>query len=177
MMTALFGDRRRAFYAQARPVPLPPLAPEDCADFIQARFAETGKDVGTALAPLLGPVGRPPPAHDPHGARGVGADRRPSRRTRRRSPSPATRSLTDLDDEFRAFWWGLPGGPASGARGGRPRASGRTRRRRWAGRGAEPYVPPSEPSSSAPSSRWTGRPSSGYRVVDPLLAAWAADRG
>jgi uncharacterized protein len=53
MMARLFGDRRRAFYAQARPVPLPPLAPPDCAEFIAARFAATGKDVGDALGPLL----------------------------------------------------------------------------------------------------------------------------
>ncbi len=53
MMSRLFGDRRRAFYAQARPVPLPPLTADDCAEFVARRFTDTGKDVGQALGPLL----------------------------------------------------------------------------------------------------------------------------
>lgn len=54
MMQQLFGDRRRAFYAQARPLDLGPLAPEEVADFIALRFADTGREIGAALAPLLG---------------------------------------------------------------------------------------------------------------------------
>jgi hypothetical protein len=53
MMRELFGDRRRAFYAQARELVLPPLPDEDTAAFLHRRFAETGRDVGAALAPLL----------------------------------------------------------------------------------------------------------------------------
>jgi hypothetical protein len=54
MMAELFGDRRRAFYAQAAPIPLPPLAPEDLGEFIGDRFRSTGKDVGDVLGALLG---------------------------------------------------------------------------------------------------------------------------
>lgn len=53
MMRELFGDRRRAFYAQARPVPLPPLPPEELGAWIAERFTGSGKQVGAALGPLL----------------------------------------------------------------------------------------------------------------------------
>ena len=125
-MTALFGDRRRAFYAQARPVPLPPLAPEDCADFIQARFADTGKDVGTALAPLLA-LSAGHPQRTILMAHAVWEQTGTELRTRRRSAVARDLVLADLDDEFRAFWWGLPGGQrrvlVAVARGERPYSS------------------------------------------------------
>jgi len=60
MMNELFGDRRRAFYAQARPVRLPPLPPDDCAVYVTRRFAESGRDVGDALGPLLDVAGGHP---------------------------------------------------------------------------------------------------------------------
>jgi len=53
MMRQLFGDRRPAFYAQARPVQLPPLPAEELGDWIGSRSAGAGKDVGTAIGPLL----------------------------------------------------------------------------------------------------------------------------
>ncbi len=53
MMRDLFSDRRRAFYGQAGPVDLPPLAPDDVAEHVSFRFEATGKQVGTALWPLL----------------------------------------------------------------------------------------------------------------------------
>jgi uncharacterized protein len=53
MMRELFTDKRRAFYAQARQVGLPSLAPSDVADFVDARFQATGKQVGDALVPLV----------------------------------------------------------------------------------------------------------------------------
>lgn len=60
MMNALFTDRRRAFYAQARPVELPALPPEETAEFIATRFVATGREVGHALGPLLdGAAGHP----------------------------------------------------------------------------------------------------------------------
>src|SRR6266571_4586957 len=43
MMTELFADKRRAFYAQASPVRLPPLGADECADYIEGRFAASGK--------------------------------------------------------------------------------------------------------------------------------------
>jgi uncharacterized protein len=53
MMRALFDDRERPFYGQARAVPLAPLSSEDLAEFIGARFEDSGRDVGDALGPLL----------------------------------------------------------------------------------------------------------------------------
>jgi hypothetical protein len=53
MMRELFTDKRRAFYAQARQIDLPPLDQGDVAAFVSARFEASGKSVGEALAPLL----------------------------------------------------------------------------------------------------------------------------
>lgn len=53
MMEALFNDRRRAFYAQARAVELPLLPPTETAEFIASRFSRTERNVGDALGPLL----------------------------------------------------------------------------------------------------------------------------
>ncbi len=175
MMTSLFGDRRRAFYAQARPMSLPPLLPADCADFIETRFAESGKDVGTALSPLLLLASGHPQrtillAHavweltseDPADEETFAAAR--------------ARVLDDLDDEFRTLWWGLPGGQRRAlvavARGERPYAAGSVGGSRGGAvraalaallERAELVVDQSSPA--------------GHRIVDPLLAAWAQDRG
>src|SRR5205807_1254169 len=53
MMRELFTSKRRAFYAQARAVGLGPLDATDVAQFVEARFVQSGKDVAAALAPLL----------------------------------------------------------------------------------------------------------------------------
>jgi uncharacterized protein len=53
MMRALFDDRERPLYGQARAVQLGPLASEDLAEYIAGRFEHTGRDVGDALRPLL----------------------------------------------------------------------------------------------------------------------------
>jgi hypothetical protein len=60
MMRDLFSDRRRAFYGQAGPVDLPRLSPDDVAEHVSFRFEATGKRVGAALGPLLdGSQGHP----------------------------------------------------------------------------------------------------------------------
>jgi hypothetical protein len=53
MMRALFEDRERPFYGQARAVPLGPLASDDLAEYIGARFERSGRDADAALRPLL----------------------------------------------------------------------------------------------------------------------------
>lgn len=53
MMRELFADRRRAFFGQATPVDLFPLAADDLAEHVAERFAEHGRDCGEALGPLL----------------------------------------------------------------------------------------------------------------------------
>jgi hypothetical protein len=53
MMRDLFADRRHAFFAQASPVELGPLPPDALADHVTARFAQGRRDPGEALGPLL----------------------------------------------------------------------------------------------------------------------------
>jgi hypothetical protein len=53
MMRALFADRERPLYGQARPVALAPLADADLLHHIAGHFEATGRDPGSALEPLL----------------------------------------------------------------------------------------------------------------------------
>jgi uncharacterized protein len=53
LMRDLFSDRRHAFFAQAKPVPLPRLGAEDLAEYIGRRFRSARRDAGGALELLL----------------------------------------------------------------------------------------------------------------------------
>jgi hypothetical protein len=53
MMRELFADRGRAFFGQATPIDLPPLAPDELAEYMADRFFHDDRDPGEALAPLL----------------------------------------------------------------------------------------------------------------------------
>lgn len=53
MMRELFADRRRAFFGQATPIDLRPLAADELGEYITARFLHGDRDAGEALAPLL----------------------------------------------------------------------------------------------------------------------------
>jgi hypothetical protein len=53
MLNALFGDRTRPLFDQARPIPLHPLADSDLLEYIGARFQSSGRDPGEALDALL----------------------------------------------------------------------------------------------------------------------------
>jgi uncharacterized protein len=53
LMRDLFSDRRQAFFAQAAPIELPPLAAGELAEYIAERFERAGRDPGDALGPLL----------------------------------------------------------------------------------------------------------------------------
>jgi hypothetical protein len=53
LMAALFGDLERPFYGQAAPLELSPLADDDLADYISARFALSKREPGAALSWLL----------------------------------------------------------------------------------------------------------------------------
>ena len=145
MMRELFGDRRRAFYAQARELALPPLTDQDIADFLDRRFRDTSRSVGRALTPLL-------------------------QLTAGHRAGTARRLLS----EFQGVWSGLPTGQrrvlaqvadntaglyavsAAGGRGGSVGAALAA----LADRGE--VVPDS-----------AGR--TGHRVVDPLLGLWVWD--
>lgn len=53
LMREMFSDRRHAFFAQAAPIALGPLPADELAEFITARFTEARRDPGEALGPLL----------------------------------------------------------------------------------------------------------------------------
>ena len=53
MMRELFADRRRAFFGQATPIDLPPLAPDELGEYISAGFRHDDRDPGEALGTLL----------------------------------------------------------------------------------------------------------------------------
>lgn len=53
MMRELFASKRRAFYGQAGALELAPLSPVDVAEYVGERFARNDRDVAEALGPLL----------------------------------------------------------------------------------------------------------------------------
>lgn len=53
VMQQLFADPKRPLLDQAVPKNLAPLPLDDVADYVDRRFRQTGRDAGTALAPLL----------------------------------------------------------------------------------------------------------------------------
>jgi hypothetical protein len=53
LLAALFGERDRPLYGQARAIGLAPLADGDVAAYVDARFAATGREAGRALDYLL----------------------------------------------------------------------------------------------------------------------------
>lgn len=53
LMRALFSDRERPFYGQARPLELPTLPVDEAANDIEALLAADGLDAGTAVDELL----------------------------------------------------------------------------------------------------------------------------
>lgn len=53
MLNALFGDRKRPLFDQARPIPLDPLRDDDLLEFIGDRFQRADRDPGEALDALL----------------------------------------------------------------------------------------------------------------------------
>jgi hypothetical protein len=171
MMRELFGDRRRAFYAQARELELPRLDPEAAADFVVRRFADTSRDPGTALAPLLD-LADGHPQRTVLLAHGLWELTRTGQVADEATFAEAlTQVMTEQLREFEGTWTtlavgqrrvltriaegvvGLYAGDAPGGRSG----SNRTAVRALADRGE---VVPERAARS------------GYRVVDPLLALW-----
>lgn len=53
VMQQLFADPKRPLLDQAVPKTLTPLPLQDVGDYVDRRFASTGRDVGTAIAPML----------------------------------------------------------------------------------------------------------------------------
>jgi uncharacterized protein len=176
MMRELFADRRRAFYGRAAPVELSPLSPEDVAEYVAARFERNGRDVGRALEPLL-ELGAGHPQRTMLLAHTVfDLTRRGQPATDEIWQSAYERALHQVREEMRAVWSALPtsqrrvltavaenavplyaaGRSHGGSRGGAVRSAVRALEDRGE-------------VVSDPHAR------TGYRLTDPLLAAWIAD--
>jgi len=176
MMRELFADRRRAFYGQAAPVELPPLLAEDVATYVASRFERFERDVGQALEPLL--------------ALGAGHPQRTmllAHALFELTPRAGTATeeswqlayeavMRQVGDELRAIWSALPTGQRraltvvaensaplyasgrshGGSRGGAVRSAIRVLEERG-------EITPDRAART------------GYRLTDPLLAAWIVD--
>ncbi|MST32836.1 hypothetical protein GHK86_08900, partial [Acidimicrobiaceae bacterium USS-CC1] len=171
MMRELFGDRRRAFYSQARPIELPPLPAEELADWIGHRFTASAKDVGTAIGPLLETAaGHPQRAMLLANAlwavtpRGGAAGEEEWAAAMERADSETRDEIKTVrgalsTTERRVLTTTAEGGRGLYARGGPgPRGGSVTAAVRRLEDLGELVAAPGTPS--------------GYRVVDPLLARW-----
>ena len=170
MMSSLFGDRRRAFYGQARPVDLGPLDEVELAEFISERFERSGKAVGGALGPLLALV-QGHPQRSMLAAHAVWEATPPGGEANEETWAAAyERIMSDTRDELRAIWTGLPTGQrrvlATLADGGRPYAA---RRLNGGSRGGgtkaalAALVDRGEVAATVNGS---------HMIVDPLIADW-----
>lgn len=169
MMEKLFGDRRRAFYGQAVPISLAPLADVDLGQYIADRFGQTGKDPGVALRPLLDLASGHPQramllAHAAWEAteEGLPADEEAWGVAR-------LKAMVEVRDELRALWVGLPAGQrrvlTTLARGDQALYASRP-----AQGGSRGGAVRSALAALVDRGEVVGR-----RVVDPLLAAWVAE--
>ena len=183
MLDAIFNDPDAPMYGQYEPMRLGRLPAAIVADEVIKKFAETGRDVGDALSPLiliadghpqramllvsprLGPHPSQPARHRRHlgaGARGrAHAGAGPSSRC---SGSASARTTNG---------YCAPSGPSA-------RPSARRRPGSWTSRRARPATrcAPSWPaacSSSETRAQAEGSPVD-YRIVDPLLAQWMLRR-
>jgi hypothetical protein len=175
MMRELFTSRRRAFYAQARALDLKALPADEVAGFVEARFADTGKDVGTALGPLLAfAVGHPQRAMllahfvwEATPARGAATEETWARALDRVLSVEAA-------DELRAAWSSLPAGERRALLAiatGRPPYARSTQRQVGGSRGGgmEHAIGALIDGGNLVEDRQSH---TGYRIVDPLLAHW-----
>jgi hypothetical protein len=176
MMRELFADKRRAFYGQAAPVALPPLSPDDVADYVQRRFARSGREVGVALDLLLARAGGHPQrtmllAHHLWDVTAPGETA-----TEETWAKAYEHAMADVQDELRAVWSGLAVGQrrvlvaiAENADALYAAARSHGGSRGGAVSAAVQVLADAGEVADDPGTR------TGYRVVDPLLAAWLID--
>jgi uncharacterized protein len=110
MMRELFADRRRAFYSQASPIELTPLPADKVAEYIASRFAETGRDPGRALDPLV-ELAQGHPQRTMLLAHALW-EQTPNGTTATEETWLASyaRAMAQVRDELHAVWSSLPGG-------------------------------------------------------------------
>jgi hypothetical protein len=176
MMRELFGNPRRAFYGQAAPVELPPLPPEEVAAYVATRFQRTNRDIGTALEPLLSASQGHPQrtmllAHalwelTPAGTSASEAI----------WPDAYEHTMHHVRDELRMTWTTLPVGHRRTLTGIAENVSTpyAATRRHGGSRGGAVDSAIRALEDRGEIVRDSSTPS-GYRLVDPLLAAWIAD--
>jgi uncharacterized protein len=177
MMSNLFSDRRRAFFGQAGPVDLPPLRPDDVADYLSLRFEATGRAIGSALPPLLETA-------DGHPQRTMllayvlwELTEDGEEATEEIWLAAYDRVMHEVRDELRAVWSGLPTSQrralaAIAEKGGKGLyAAGR----RYGGsrggavqKAVETLLDRGEIAEDPASP-------TGVRIIDPLLAAWIVE--
>jgi len=173
MMRELFSDRRRAFYGQAGAVELPPLPADAVAEYIAERFERTGRAVGTVLEPLL-ELAQGHPQRTMLLAHAVW-ERTPTQEaaTEETWAAAADAVMRDARDEFRSIWISLKPShrrvlTAIAENTGRLYAS---ERRHGGSRGGAISTAARVLEDRGEIMRDAVRPT-GYRVTDPLLAAW-----
>jgi uncharacterized protein len=179
MMRELFADRRRAFYGQAAPLELPPLAAEDVAPFVAGRFAASGRDIGSALGPLLTAAAGHPQrtmllAHVLWHLTPPGGQADEETWT-----AAWDRVLAvEVRDELRAIWTALGIGQRRAlvaiAVGDGPLYGRDAERRRGGSRGGALQSAVRALADRGEVTEDRGAVT-GYRVIDPLLAAWVRD--
>lgn len=176
MMRELFADRRRAFYGQAAPVELSPLPPEEVADYIATRFRQTGRDVGQALEPLL-TLAKGHPQRTMLLAHSVW-DLTPGEATATEETWQAARerAMSQVRDELRTVWSGLSASHrrALTAVAENTSALYAAGRRHGGSRGGAIHTAVQALGDRGEIARDPDA-RTGFRLTDPLLAAWIAD--
>lgn len=173
MMRRLFADRRRAFYGQAKPLQLPPLDPADVATYIDGRFSDTGKAVGEALDPLLD-LTRGHPQRTMLVANLLWERTKPRGSADTETFTNASEAaMSAVRDELRAVWTGLSAGQRRVLTAVAENDDGiyAASRRHGGSRGgsAKSATDVLLDNGEIYADRATA---TGYRLVDPLLAAW-----
>ena len=170
MMQQLFADQRRAFYAQARPLTLPPLPPGPTADYVARRFEVTARQIGPALGLVLDAAAGHPQrtmllAHHvwERTALGQQADEATF-------SEGLTAAMAELGDEFVVAWTGL-------TVGGRKLlvalAGGQSPYARNAGSSRGGAIQHTLTQLTATGEIVRDDASvNGWRIVDPLFGAW-----
>lgn len=176
MMRELFADRRRAFYGQAAPVELPPLPPEEVADYIATRFQRSGRNVGQALEPLL-ELAKGHPQRTMLLAHTVW-ELTPSAATATEETWRAARerAMNQVRDELRTVWSGLSASHrrALTAVAENTSALYAAGRRHGGSRGGAVHTAVQALGDRGEIAR-DPNARTGFRLTDPLLAAWIAD--
>jgi hypothetical protein len=173
MMRRLFADKRRALYGQATPVELPPLPPDAVAEYLDGRFRQTKRRLGSALDALLDVAQGHPQrtillAHALWDFTEVGAEASEETWTQ-----AYDRTMREVHDELRAIWTGLSTGQRralSAVAENREGLYAAGRRHGGSRGGAVRTAVDALTDLGEVAEDATTR--TGYRVVDPLLREW-----